>query len=253
MSQETGAGAAEGIGRRILHKALLVVEIVAGYAAFSLTGAVGVWLVFGRLISMGELFNTAQSLNGLSVLLVSLIKIALFTAVIYGLQRLRRQNMGDLGLRSPSLGWPRLLLVSTGASVVGQAVLFAAQRLIGEGAEAALPAFDLSTPLSLAGWIGVGWVHGGFGEELLYRGFLLARFEALFGKRPWSTVVAVVLLVAFFGLGHAYQGATGIILTAVSSLVFWGVYFGLGRSLWASVVAHGCWDMIGWLLMASGL
>jgi len=103
------------------------------------------------------------------------------------------------------------------------------------------------------GWIGVGWVHGGFLEELLNRGFLLARLEALFGQRKWSTVLAVLLLVAFFGLGHAYQGVGGMVSSGFSALVFFGVYFWSKRNLWAAILAHGCYDTVGWLLIIAGV
>jgi len=243
----------DNIGRQVLHKVLIILEIIVGYAVFSLTSAVGVWLIFGQFVPLGRLFNTMQEINGISILPVSLITAMLFLAIIYGLQRLRRQSLGELGLRSPSISLPRFLMLSIGLPVLGQALLLTAQKLIGESAEANLSIFDLATPLSVLGWIGVGWIQGGFSEELLYRGFLLTRLEMLFGKRPWSTILAVLLLVAFFGLGHAYQGATGMVLTAISSLVFWGVYFLSKRNLWASIVSHGFWDTIGWLLMISGL
>lgn len=241
------------IPRQVLQKILVVLEIVVGYIAFSLTGAVGVWLIFGKFIPLGRLFGTMSGLHGISVLFVSLIKAVLFLIVVYALQRLHHLAMKDLGLQLPSTSWQRFLMLAIGLALVGQGMLFVVQKLIGESAETNLPVFDIGTPLSVLGWIGVGWIHGGFCEELLYRGFLLSRFEMLFGKRWWGTTLAVVLLVVFFGLGHAYQGVTGIILTAITSLVFWGVYFLSRRNLWASVIAHGCWDMIAWLLMASGI
>ena len=253
MTQEAKQGTFNKVAHQVFRKTLLVLEIILGYVAFSVTGVIGVGVVFGQFIPLGRLFNTMQGINGVPILLASFIKVILFTLVIYGLQRLHRQNMMDLGLRLPLLNWVRFLLLSVGLVIAGQGLLLMTQKLIGESAEANLATFDLGTPLSLLGWIGVGWIHGGFGEELLNRGFLFVRIEALFGKRPWSTLVAVLLLVAFFGLGHAYQGITGIILTAVTSLVFWAVYFLSGRNLWASIIAHGCWDTIGWLLIASGL
>jgi len=124
--------------------------------------------------------------------------------------------------------------------------------MVWKNAEINLSAFDLSTPVSRLGWMAVGWIHGGFIEELICRGFLLTRPETLFGKRPWSTVVAVFLLVVFFGLGHAYQGIVGMISTGLSSLVFWAAYFLSKRELGVSLFAHGLWDTIGWLLIFSG-
>jgi len=156
-----------------LSKALIVLEIVAGYAAFSLIGAVGVWLVFGQFTSMGKLFSAMQ-VTGISVLLVSLVKAVLFTTIVYGFQRLHRQTLSDLGLQHPSMGWLRVLLIVVGLAILGQGLVLAVQKLVGGSAESDLSAFDLSTPLNVLGWIGVSWVHGGFVEELLIRGFLPA-------------------------------------------------------------------------------
>lgn len=240
------------VGRWALSKALIVIEIVAGYAAFVLSDAVGVWLVFGQFTSLGRLFRTPQ-LPGLPVLLVVLIKAVLFTVAIYGLQRLRRQRLSDLGLRRPAPDWLRVLLVAAGVSIVAQGLGVAMTALAGAGAEADLSAFDLRTLPSVLGWIGVGWVHGGWIEELLYRGFLFTRLEALFGKRQWSTLLAMLLLVAFFGLGHAYQGLGGMVFTAFSALVFFGVYFWAKRNLWAAILTHGFYDTVGWLLIIAGV
>jgi len=240
------------VGRLLLSKTLLVIEIVAGYAAFVLSDAIGVWLVFGQFISLGRLFRTPQ-LPGLPVLLVTLIKAVLFTAAIYGLQRLHRQHLSDLGLRHVKRppGWWQVLLVAVGASILAQGLAIAVAALMGASAEADLSAFDLRTLPSVLGWIGVGWVHGGFIEELLYRGFLFTRLEALFGRGRWGTVLAVLLLVAFFGLGHAYQGWWGMLSTGFSALVFFGVYFWSKRNLWATILMHGCYDTVGWLLIIS--
>lgn len=247
--QATKSGVWKKIGRLVLDKVLLLIEIMVGYIALAMTGAVGVWVVWGRFASLGQIFKTHPTLYGPHVLLASLVQIVLFTAVVYGLQRLHRQTLRDLGVRTPSIGWPRFLILGILVPVLGQGTLLVAQKLIGSAAQAETSQFDLSTLSSVLGWIGVGWVHGGMAEELLFRGFLFARFEALFGKKPWSTVLAVLLLVVFFGLGHAYQGVAGIVLTAISSLAFWGAYLGSKRNLWVSIVAHGCWDTIGWLLM----
>jgi len=58
MSQE----AKQGVFGQVLHKTLLVLEIILGYVAFSVTGAIGVGVVFGRFIPLGSLFNSMQGL-----------------------------------------------------------------------------------------------------------------------------------------------------------------------------------------------
>ena len=72
---------------------------------------------------------------------------------------------------------------------------------------------DLATagPVSFALWIVlVAWFAAGFGEELLYRGFLMDRLMRLRGMRgaKWP---AAIIQAAIFGLAHLYQGLGGVL------------------------------------------
>jgi len=72
----------------------------------------------------------------------------------------------------------------------------------------------------------------GVGEEIVFRGYLLAYFDGLVG--PTGAVLASTLM---FGLGHAYQGAAGIVRTGIVGLLFAGAYVGTGNLL-APVLLH---------------
>jgi membrane protease YdiL (CAAX protease family) len=75
-------------------------------------------------------------------------------------------------------------------------------------------------------------VTAGICEELLYRGFLIAYFAAIFGTWP-----AVALSSLVFGLAHSYQGPLGFAKTAGVGLVMAGLYL-LTGSLWAPMLLH---------------
>ena len=79
----------------------------------------------------------------------------------------------------------------------------------------------------------------GICEELLYRGWLVNFFGALFGS-IWLGMIAAAIL---FGLGHAYQGRHGIAATGVLGLVF-GTMFVLVRSLVPGQVLHAAIDLV---------
>lgn len=79
-------------------------------------------------------------------------------------------------------------------------------------------------------------VHAGVGEELFFRGYLLAILNA---KLPFW--MACTVMVVMFGLGHSYQGLRGIVKTAGASIVFLGLYLWSG-SIWLSIVLHGLID-----------
>ena len=70
------------------------------------------------------------------------------------------------------------------------------------------------------------------GEEIVFRGYLLAYFDGLVG--PTAAVLASTLM---FGLGHAYQGAAGIVRTGIVGLLLAGAYVGTGNLL-APMLLH---------------
>jgi uncharacterized protein len=81
--------------------------------------------------------------------------------------------------------------------------------------------------------------HAGVGEEMFYRGFLLA---ALNWYLPlWAAALAATLI---FGLGHMYQGVKGVIGTAAVGAVMLALYAFTG-SLWVSILLHAVYDIQG--------
>ena len=76
----------------------------------------------------------------------------------------------------------------------------------------------------------------GVGEEIVFRGYLLAYFDGLVG--PTGAVLASTLL---FGWGHLYQGAAGIVRTGIVGLLYAGAYVVTG-SLLAPMLLHVVMD-----------
>lgn len=131
--------------------------------------------------------------------------------------------------------------------------LFALQPLINAintGLE--LPQTDISifshihgNLLAYIGWIFIAIFVGGFAEEIVFRGYLITRLEEIFGGTRIALFGAVIVQAMIFGLGHYYQGMSGIIsagLLALSS----GLFFLLsGRNLWPVIIVHALWDILG--------
>jgi membrane protease YdiL (CAAX protease family) len=91
-------------------------------------------------------------------------------------------------------------------------------------------------------------VMAGVYEEIFVRGLLHARLATVFSgaARPsiGSRAAAVVIGSVLFGLGHAYQGAMGVMQTMLVGLIL-GVASAYWRTLWPAVVAHVAIDTIG--------
>lgn len=95
-------------------------------------------------------------------------------------------------------------------------------------------------------WLGVAWIIGGFTEELLFRGFMIQRFEKLYQKLPFAIGLAVLTQALIFGQQHYYyQGLMGFFATATIGL-FSGIIYVLGkRKLWPLILSHGLANTLG--------
>lgn len=104
----------------------------------------------------------------------------------------------------------------------------------------------------LLGFLALAWTTAAFGEELLFRGFLLGRVRELLGGGPVAGGVAAVIQAIPFGLLHAYQGRTGMLVTGLVGLAF-GLAYARLRVLWPLVIAHGMLDTIGLVAIYAGV
>ncbi len=82
-------------------------------------------------------------------------------------------------------------------------------------------------------WTAVA-ASAGICEEVVFRGWLLA---TLHGPLSLSGTALVVAAAVIFGLAHAYQGVTGVILTALAGAFFCGLYVITG-SLLVPILLH---------------
>ena len=171
--------------------------------------------------------------------------ITAFCTIVLTTLLLRRRGIGwaMLGLRRPKRFW--VMLLQAGLTFAGTGLaLYLAYELVGlyfEKAETTVSRFgDMEGNLPLyLWWVTLGWIFGGFIEEMIFRGFLLNRFEAMLGGHRFATAFAIMFQAAVFGVIHFYyQGAFGA-LTIFAAACFIGscyVMFGLGSSFACSTI-----------------
>jgi hypothetical protein len=89
------------------------------------------------------------------------------------------------------------------------------------------------------------WIGAAIGEEVFFRGFLLARFTTLFGGGRLALALAVIAQAIWFGSGHISQGISGMIMAATIGLVL-GVFFltRARRALLPLIIGHGMVDTV---------
>lgn len=175
---------------------------------------------------------------------------------LFGWASLRRRNMswGDLGLQ-PSEHWRKTILLGAG---LGVGLQISAILVVGPvirqitGARQDLHIFANMADgnfAALLGWLAVSWTLAAFGEELVYRGYLLNRLGNLIGFTAWGRGISLLAVTFLFGAVHAYQGVNGMLLAGFFGLAQGFAYLAAGRNLWVSIICHGVTDTLGFVLI----
>jgi len=167
--------------------------------------------------------------------------------------RLRGLRWRDLGLVRPA-SWPRAILIGTIAGLSLE--LFSTYVTVPaiSGWAGAPP--DLSDFRPMVGNITfvlvmtlLNWTLAAFGEEMVYRGYLLNRLASLGGGSRPAWAISLILISASFGFGHEYQGLTGMIQEGLAGLALGLIYLACRRNLVIPIIAHGVSNQLAFLLI----
>ncbi len=179
------------------------------------------------------------------------IGVVASAGVAWWLEGGQATGWSGLGLARPA-SWLRVAIEGALLAIAAGVVL----ALVGGIVTAKFGAPDLRPfmsmrehPAELAGWIAIAWTTAAFGEEIVFRGYLLPHMSPVrrLGRAGWA--VGIVLSSALFGLAHSYQGPGGGIASGVVGAVFaTGLVIG-SRSLWRTIIAHGLFDTVSLILL----
>jgi len=210
--------------------ALQVGSVVLAYIAFSTLPV----MVMGVTSASTALSSFIAMIGGIFVAWLWLRKEGRF---VEGLGLLRVDDWGKtLALALLAIGGT-LLIFTLGGKLAAAAGLAPPQ--VG-----AVMGFASESPAMFAMWIVlVAWAGAGFGEEVLWRGFLMDRLSRLplIGN---SNVTIIVVQAVIFGLAHAYQGLGGVLITGAVGLLFGWIRLRAGGVIWAGVIGHAAVDTI---------
>lgn len=161
---------------------------------------------------------------------------------------LKGLGWSDLGFRHPDR-WLRILLVGIFVAIVLQSAALIQIKLGG-------PMPDISSfnqiknnPWALLGYLVISWTSAGFGEEIIWRGFIMTQISRLFGAGKTGWAIGLFSSAILFGLVHAYQGITGIVMTGITGIIFGLVFINSKQNLWASILAHAFTDSLAFILI----
>lgn len=96
------------------------------------------------------------------------------------------------------------------------------------------------------------WTLAAFGEELVYRGYLMNRMADLGRGTRTAWVVSLLVTSCIFGLTHYHQGVTGIIEEGSDGVILGLMYLVCQRNLAVPIIAHGVCDTIDIILLFLG-
>ena len=211
----------------------------------------GIVLLFIQVVT--PFFQGNQMMQQGVVWLANVIMIAL---VCFG-QWLRRSNFRDLGLVLPIWNWKiylkivlwsfLLFVIALLSFILGSVIM---SILTGTTAQ---PDVDNYLYLRENPWIflvsllGV-YLVSSFGEEVVYRGFLIQRISWLLEGIKFGKTCSVLISAVIFGLAHYTWGITGMVQTGFMGLVLGTFHIRFTNSLIILILAHVYMDT---LLLAS--
>jgi len=170
-------------------------------------------------------------------------------AIVAVLIARKQGSVADIGLKRPA-SWPRILVATLAFGFAFQLLsLIVIEPLLARltGAPVDISAFDgvrgnLQAFLML---LAVGWIVGGFLEELTFRGFVVSRIRWLLGANPTSAWIGVTIAAVVFGLAHAYQGISGMIVTGLTGFILGAIFVLCRYNLWYAMLSHGFMNTAG--------
>lgn len=167
--------------------------------------------------------------------------------------RLRGVRWRDVGL-TKNRSWKLTLALGIAAGLLMEAFeLFVSQPLLIRftGQQPDLSDFQAihgNLKLFLL-FLALVWTLAAFGEEIVWRGYLMNRVADLGKRTRLAWTVSLIAVNLAFGYAHSYQGITGIIDEGLMGVLLGLMYLGAGCNLFVPVVAHGVADTVDLLLI----
>lgn len=204
---------------------------------------VAVLIVWGGWSVAGEATFARQAVAWVA-------NVAMLFTIWVGL-RLRGETWGHLGL-SLDFGGKRAILrlvIQSVAVLIFALVAFIAGSMLAMNLATAPASADMSgyeylqgnLPMLLLALAGV-YVVSSFGEEVVYRGFLMNRIAEMGKSTKLAWGIAVVISAIVFGLAHFGWGIVGIVQTTFMGLALALSFLMVKRNLWVLVLAHAIID-----------
>jgi len=105
---------------------------------------------------------------------------------------------------------------------------------------------------ALLSWLVLNWGPVAFGEEVIYRGFLMSQIIKLLGTSLPALLLNVLITSIIFGLSHSYQGRSGPWSTGIIGACLAVIYILSGFNLWLPILVHGVINTVSLIVTSLG-
>ncbi len=161
----------------------------------------------------------------------------------------RGQTWDHFGLSLCFKGWlalVRIILMSIVVFVLSALAFMVVSVFIQTSSNADMSGYNHlkgNLPLFLLSLAGV-YIVSSFGEEVVYRGFLINRIAELGNRSKPMWFIAIIISSVIFGLAHFQWGIVGIFQTSFMGLALSTAYILTKRNLLVLILAHVYLDTI---------
>jgi CAAX protease family protein len=179
----------------------------------------------------------------LVILAGNLIVAPLSAVLVLVWARLSRTPWRELGFVRPR-SWARTVIIGIVFGVAFKLLMKAiVMPLLGADPINQAYHYLVGNRAALPGALYAVIIGAGFGEEVVFRGYLFERFGKLLGQSVVAKVVTIMVASIFFGSLHYFdQGLAGAEQATIFGLVF-GTIFAVTGRIWMLMVAHASFDL----------
>lgn len=188
-------------------------------------------------------FGPVGLLAILVILSGNFVFLPLSALLVLAWAQLSEIPLREIGLATPRSWW-QTALIGIVAGVTFKLLMKALiMPLFGAAPQNAAYHFLAGNTAALPAMLYAVIIGAGFGEEVLYRGFLFERLRRLFGNSRRATALIVLSTSAFFASVHyPAQGIAGAEQAFITGSVFALLYIITGN-LWLSMFTHAAFDV----------
>lgn len=200
------------------------------------------------MIELLLFFALSLSTLPLTIIVPGLILISI------GSLKIRKVSYGEIGLKWNEFNFRNIVIGLIVAGCYFGTFHYIIDPFLSGLVDSQLPsAFQIKgNGAKLAQWLLVSWTVAAFGEEIIFRGYLVTRLIEIAGNKIAGKIIAILLSSMAFGMAHSYQGLHGVFSAGLIGVFQSAIFIAGKNKLTIPIIAHGTYDTIGFLIIFLG-